>query len=129
MLHRVRAQARAIASTVLVAMAALALSAAAPHQNDCHDAACAVAIWHDPAAHSIRAAAPADDQTHAVHCIVCHWHRSVRPRTEAAQHLARPVDVAVRTPIAAFKAAGVFPAAQPPLRSPPASPHRLFQHI
>lgn len=128
MLHCVRARVRVIAAAVLVAMCALAAAAAAPHDDDCHAGACAAwALWHDASSHTVRGAA-APEQTHEFHCIVCHWHRSVRPRTEAGHHLARPANGDVRVPLAIFALPAVFPAAQPPLRSPPATPHATPDH-
>jgi hypothetical protein len=123
MLQRVRARVRAIAATVLVAVSALAAAGAVPHDDDCHAGECAAwALQHDPSGHAVRGAAGAD-QAHEFHCVVCHWYRSVRPRAEAVHSLARPAAGDVRIQGATFALPAVFPAAQPPLRSPPATPH------
>lgn len=97
-------------------------AAVAPHEDDCHDAAChAVIVEHDASAH--RVGAPSvDDETHPLHCLVCHWVRAFRPRTEARFVSALASDAGMRIPVQFVAISSRAPFAQPPLRSPPSSP-------
>ncbi|MBI4264155.1 MAG: hypothetical protein HY657_07255 [Acidobacteria bacterium] len=102
-------------------MATLGGSLAAPHPDDCHDATCAaVAVAHDASAHQIRAAR-SDAESHPLHCLVCHWARSFRPRTEARVLPTPAHQPATRVHVDVFTFSSATQAAQPPLRSPPAS--------
>lgn len=122
MLRRARRHASTVAATLLVSVITLGGSLAAPHHDVCHDTACVpVAVEHDAAAHQMRANA-GTPAAHPLHCLVCHWARSFRPRTEARIVSAPEVEARTRVgtePVAVFASASV---AQPPLRSPPASP-------
>jgi hypothetical protein len=121
MLAWYRGGARAVASVLLVAFATLGAATAAPHHDDCHEAFCASsAVVHDPAAHSVQS--PPEPDEHPLHCVVCHWIRAFKPAAASVQHAAPsiPDDVLVHAPFVGTPAS--FPAAQPPLRSPPVSP-------
>ena len=121
MLKWFRLAKRYTAVVVLASLASLGISLAGPHEDECHDAECFGAIVHDPADHQI-AADTSRDEAPPLHCLVCHWARSFRPHGETA-FVAAPVAVAgpwINVEI--YTAAPVAPAAQPPLRSPPASP-------
>jgi hypothetical protein len=117
MLYWFRARASSIAAIAAVALTAAIGSSIAPHQDDCHDAACA-AVQHDASAHRI--GAPADAGGEAMHCLVCHWARSFRPRTEARVLTAPASEPGITLHVEYFTAAVSAPVAQPPLRSPPA---------
>jgi hypothetical protein len=119
MLQWFRARARSVAATALLSLVTLTLSSALPHQDDCHDAICAV-VPHDPSAHSVgRAETSLDDRP--LHCVLCHWTRIVRPSAAVAHHLTPAVDRTVRFLVDVVVAPQSFLAAQPPLRAPPSS--------
>jgi hypothetical protein len=121
MLAWYRARTRGLAGLLLVALASLAAATGAPHADDCHETLCVTAVVeHDPEAHRVQGPPPPDD--HPLHCVICHWIRAFKPALQPAQAQTPPVpdDVLVHPPFVGTPAA--FPAAQPPLRSPPASP-------
>ena len=121
MLAWYRAQSRALAALLLTAFVSLSAATAAPHADDCHDTLCVTdAVDHDAGDHSVQAPPAPDD--HQLHCIVCHWIRAFKPAAQSSQTTTPsiPDDVLVRAPFVGTPSA--FPAAQPPLRSPPASP-------
>ena len=120
MLRWFRARARSIAATALLSLVTLTGWSAAPHQDDCHDAICAIIVPHGPSAHSISRA----DTWHAdrpLHCVLCHWTRIARPSANASHHLTPDVDRTVRFLVDVVVAPEAFLVAQPPLRAPPAS--------
>lgn len=117
MLHWFRARAASIAAIVGVALTPAFGSSIAPHQGDCHDAACAV-VEHDASAHRI--GAPAGAGAEPMHCLVCHWARSFRPHTEARVLTTPASEPGITLHVEYFTAAASAPVAQPPLRSPPA---------
>lgn len=115
-LHWFRGLDRAIAIALLVSLAALGVSSAVPHGDGCHGCVQA-AVPHDPSQHAIGApAAPAD---HPLHCVVCHWTRLHRPSIELVHDFARPTARHLRVHVESVAIEPLFPAAQPPLRSPP----------
>lgn len=120
MLTWFRVRASRVAAALLLAVVAFGGSLAAPHATDCHDVTCASAVVaHDASAHRVRGATAAA-AVHPLHCLVCHWARSFRPPTEA-RVLSAPAGCAgacLRVDV--FTAYSAAPAAQPPLRSPPA---------
>jgi hypothetical protein len=117
-----RACAQRIAGTLLVSVVALGGSMAAPHADDCHDTACVpVAVTHDADAHAFRAASDAAP-AHPLHCLVCHWARSFRPDTGVRFVSAPSVQAGSCIHVESVPVAHVTTVAQPPLRSPPASP-------
>ena len=120
MLRWFRARASRIAATLLVSVTALGGSLLAPHPIDCHDA-CAVAVTHDASEHGMRADVSGTED-HPLHCLVCHWARSFRPQTETRFVAAPAVQAGTRIHIVVFTATASSQVAQPPLRSPPASP-------
>lgn len=121
MLQWCRVRAPRVAALTLVWMIAVGGAAVAPHEDDCHDAACkAIAVEHDAAAHRIGATS-ADADNHPLHCLVCHWVRAFRPRTEVRVVSAPATGSGVRIPVQFFTISSRAPSAQPPLRSPPAS--------
>lgn len=122
MLQWFRAHSLRIAATLILAMGAVGASAALPHEDDCHDAACrSIVVEHNAAAHRIGAASAADD-SHPLHCLVCHWVRAFRPRTEVRFVSTLTADAGISVPVALFTISSRAPVAQPPLRSPPSSP-------
>ena len=117
-----RERARTVAASVLVALAVLSLSAALPHADDCHGDCEPIVGTHSAESHHV--GAPSSHEPHQ-HCAVCHWVRAVRhsvAQTSGAVSITE-YDVRVHAPVLA--APLVFPAAQPPLRSPPSSPALL----
>ena len=122
MLRWFRVHASRIAMAALASLAAVGTSAVSPHEDDCHDAACkAMAVEHDAAAHRLGAPST-DSDIHPLHCLVCHWVRSFRPPTEARTLSTPAADAGTAIHVQLFTAARSTQIAQPPLRSPPASP-------
>jgi hypothetical protein len=119
MLKWFRARASSIALVAMLSMAAVGGSAVVPHEDDCHDAC--PAAGHNPAAHRIGGKS-VDADSHPLHCLVCHWARAFRPRTEARVVSAPSTEATVNIYIEIVSISGRAPVAQPPLRSPPASP-------
>lgn len=117
-----RVHAPRIALAAILSFAAVGASAVAPHEDDCHDAACwAMAVEHDAAAHRL-SARPTGADAQPLHCLVCHWGRSFRPRTEARVLFTPVAETAAAVHVEIFTAAAAAPAAQPPLRAPPTPP-------
>jgi hypothetical protein len=121
MLQWFRARAAAIATVAMLSMAVVGGSAVVPHEDDCHDACPANGGQHDPAAHRIGGTS-VDEDSHPLHCLVCHWVRAFRPRTEARVVSAESTETGVNLYVEIVSVSGRAPVAQPPLRSPPASP-------
>lgn len=120
MLAWFRTGGRRIAAVTLAALVVLTLSSALPHEEDCHGAACGTALPHDPSGHAI--GRDTHSAQHPLHCVLCHWTRSVRPPADSAHALASTAEAVSRTFVDLRRASQPFPAAQPPLRAPPASP-------
>jgi hypothetical protein len=114
-----RVHASRLATVAMLSLAFVGLSAAGPHEADCHDACQPIAVEHDASAHRITAPAAADE--HALHCLVCHWARSFRPRAESRVLTTPGPGPGTSHHVECFTAAVSAPAAQPPLRSPPSS--------
>jgi hypothetical protein len=116
-----RVHASRVAAVALLSLAVVELSAAAPHEDDCHDVCQPMAVEHDASAHRITAPAAADD--HPLHCLVCHWARSFRsPRTESRLMAMLADERGISLHPESLTAAVSAPVAQPPLRSPPPPP-------
>lgn len=121
MLKWFRLSQRYTAVVVLASLASLGISLAGPHDDECHDAECFGAIVHDASDHQI-APDPSRNEAPPLHCVVCHFARSFRLHSETV-FVAAPVAVAgLWINVEIYTAAPVAPVAQPPLRSPPASP-------
>ena len=121
MLQWFRARARSVAATALLSLVTLTVWSAMPHQDDCHDAICAVVVPHDASAHSVSGDDPSNHDR-PLHCVLCHWTRIVRPFATVAFHLTPAVDRTVGFLVDIVRAPEAFLAAQPPLRAPPSSP-------
>jgi hypothetical protein len=122
MLQWFRVRAARVAAVTLIWMIAVGGTAVAPHEDDCHDAACrAVIVEHDASAHRIGGPS-VDADGHPLHCLVCHWVRAFRPRTEARFVSAIASEAGVRLPVHGVVISRRAASARPPLRSPPASP-------
>ena len=121
MLQWFRARASNIAVVAMLSMAAVGGAAVVPHEDDCHDACAVATAKHNPAAHRIGTTST-DTDSHPLHCLVCHWVRAFRPRTEARVVSAPSTETAVNIYVEIVSTSGRAPVAQPPLRSPPASP-------
>lgn len=122
MLTWYRTHARTLAGLLLVAWASLGAATAAPHHDDCHDAVCLAALQgpHDASLH--RVGGPPDPDEYPLHCVVCHWIRAFKPdwHSEVIQAASTPDTVCVYAEPSVLPS--TFPAAQPPLRSPPQAP-------
>jgi hypothetical protein len=121
MLGWYRRQASALAAALLVAFMALGVANAAPHHDDCHDSLCVTSVAaHNAADHRVEG--PPQPDEHPLHCVLCHCIRAFKPAAVSAHREAPsiPDDAIVHAPFIGTPAS--FPAAQPPLRSPPASP-------
>lgn len=69
---------RTVAGLLIAVLAAVSVGPLV-HADDCHDAACEVAVVHDHAQHKFSASAAPEQQSHPdFHCIACHWVRVVR---------------------------------------------------
>jgi hypothetical protein len=124
MLTWFRARASGVAIVLFVSLGSLGLSVARPHEDDCHDGAGACfasAVVHDASAHRMRAETK-ETESQPLHCLVCHWARSFRPRGEVTFVAAPAVQAGIWIHVEIFTAPPAAPVAQPPLRSPPASP-------
>jgi hypothetical protein len=120
MLQWFRAQARAISSVALVALATITVLSAAPHDEDCDDTPCTATGRHDPGDHTIAGATSTSDRP--LHCVLCHCTRTVRPSAGAFQPLAPFVEVTCRRAEDTSGARQPSLARQPLLRGPPTTP-------
>jgi hypothetical protein len=122
MLRWLRLRASPVAAAVLVSFGAIGLSLFVAHDGDCHDIDCHLGVpVHDASAHQFDAE-PQDTASEPFHCLVCHWVRSFRPHPEVVFVAAPAAAAGIWINVEIFTAAPIAPAAQPPLRSPPASP-------
>jgi hypothetical protein len=78
-------------------------------------------VQHDHSAHQLRAGGVATE-AHAQHCLACHWARAFRPYVEVRFVAAPAAECGAEINPDAFIAWPPGLAAQPSLRSPPASP-------
>jgi hypothetical protein len=120
MLAWFRANGRSLAVAVFVVLAAAGGANVAGHGPIGHDDHGPLLIVHDAAAHAFTdgSAAPREEP---LHCVLCHLTRTVRPTLHLAHHAPAHDDrtQVLRRPT--LRVAAVFPAAEPPLRSPPVS--------
>ena len=122
MLHWFRSRASGVAATLLLSLAALGGSAVSPHEDDCHDPGCSVVVVeHDATAHRITTPSTIAD-SHPLHCLVCHWTRTFRPQITTKFIAAPAVLIRTYSRFDLITLARKAQVAQPPLRSPPASP-------
>ncbi len=120
MLARFRQRGSCIAVAVLASLASLGISLSGAHADDCHNDCIVVAV-HDVSAHQISAEVR-DAESPPLHCLVCHWARSFRPRGEVVFVAAPVAATGIWINVEIYTATPTAPSAQPPLRSPPASP-------
>lgn len=117
MLGCFRAANRTVAAAVLVLLSVATL---ANHGVSSHDDHGTALVVHDASAHAFTdaTAAPGGE---ALHCVLCHLTRTVRPMVEVAHQAPAHggLTLPVRRP--GLVVPRVFPAAEPPLRSPPVS--------
>lgn len=120
MLRWFRSHTRSLAVATFVLLSAAVGTNAAFHGMGGHDDHGPLLVVHDASAHAFTngSAAP---QGEALHCVLCHLTRTVRPTVDVTYHAPAHDDQAqvVRRPTLWVPA--VFPAAEPPLRSPPVS--------
>ena len=114
------ARSRTLAASMVLALATLSASAAVPHADDCHAAECA-GVLGPHSADSHRAGAPSSHEPHE-HCAVCHGVRAFRHSAPAIPGSVTCAEDDERIAPRVFAPPLVFPAAQPPLRSPPVTP-------
>jgi hypothetical protein len=122
MVQRFRERSRTVAGSVLVALATLTLSTALPHGDDCHGDCAPIVGRHSAESHHV--GAPSSHEPHQ-HCAVCHWVRAFRHSVAQPSGVVNITEYEVRVHAPVLAAPLVFPAAQPPLRSPPSSPALL----
>jgi hypothetical protein len=117
MLGWFRARGRRIAAAAFVLLVATTV---ANHGLGGHDSHGPWLVAHDANAHAFTDGSSA---THGdvLNCVLCHVTRTVRPTVEVTYHAPASDDrtQVVRRP--ALRVPAVFPAAEPPLRSPPVS--------
>jgi hypothetical protein len=117
-----RSRASGIAATLLLSLATLGVSLHVPHPADCHETDCgAILVAHDASAHRVGANTSTAD-THPLHCLVCHWARSFRPHITTTFVATPAAHAGIRLHCDRITATRNMQVAQPPLRSPPASP-------
>lgn len=122
MLAWFRARASRIAMAAVVSLATLGTSAITPHEDDCHDSSCAMlAVAHDADDHRVGGPASSADE-HPLHCLVCHWTRTFRPQIATKVVAVPAVLIRMYSRFDLITLARNAQVAQPPLRSPPASP-------
>lgn len=121
MLRWFRAKSRPLAVAVFVLLSAMGASSVASHGADGHDEHGLRLVVHDASAHAFTSGS-STAQDHDLHCVLCHLTRAARrPSMQASALEPAPRSQATpsRGPVA--RVASVFPAAEPPLRSPPLS--------
>ena len=123
MLKFVRTRTSSVAAALLVSLLSLQLPHTADADHDSHGAL--VLFAHDPSSHALRKTVP-DDSTPPLHCVVCHIARSFRPQSNTPSLPVPAVSTSTLVHLAVFTAARPAVVAQPPLRSPPASPLSTF---
>ena len=114
---RLKAVSLVLTTTLCASVGATALGPLS--HGDEHDRLPAF-VQHDAAAHSFRAAT-SDAPSHPLHCLVCQWTRSYRSHPGSVSQLAPAVEYSLRVHAVPLLAPLAALAAQPPLRSPPAS--------
>ena len=114
MLGWFRATNRIVAVAVFVLLSAATLANHGAGGHDGHGAL----VAHDAAAHAFTDGTAAS-RGEAMHCVLCHLTRTVRPSVELTHQAPAGggPTLPVRRPGLVVPA--VFPAAEPPLRSPP----------
>lgn len=121
MLAWFRATSRSLTAAVFVSLSAMGASSVASHGADGHDEHGLRLVVHDASAHAFTSGETAT-QEGDLHCVLCHLTRAARrpsPQASALEPALRSQAIVSRGPVA--RVASVFPAAQPPLRSPPVS--------
>ncbi len=118
MLKVVRARTSSVAAALLLSLLSLQL----PHTADAdHDSHGSLVFAHDASTHALRETVP-DDGAPPLHCVTCHLARVSRPKCDGLTLPVPAVSSGIRITIEVFTAARPAVVAQPPLRSPPASP-------
>jgi hypothetical protein len=117
MLGRLRAANRTVATAVLVL---LSVATVANHGVGSHDDHGTAFVVHDASAHAFTdGSAPPGGE--ALHCVLCHLTRTVRPTVDVAHHAPANSGLTLPARRPGLVVPSVFPAAEPPLRSPPVS--------
>ena len=92
----------------------------ANHGASGHDDHGTALVVHDAAAHAFTDGT-ASPRGEAMHCVLCHLTRTVRPAVEVAHHAPNYGALTLPARRPGLVVPAVFPAAEPPLRSPPVS--------
>jgi hypothetical protein len=111
---------RARKTIATAAFVLLAAATVANHGLGGHDVHGPWLVAHDADAHAFTDGSSAG-HGEALHCVLCQLTRTVRPTVEVTHHAPASDD---RTPVVrrpTLRVPAVFPAAEPPLRSPPVS--------
>ena len=115
-----RAQLRSLTVATFVALSVSGGANVVEHGLGGHDAHGPLLVVHDASAHAFNDGSAAR-QAEPLHCVLCHLTRTVRPALESAHHAPTYDNPATPLPRPGLLVPAVFPAAEPPLRSPPFS--------
>ena len=118
MLGWFRAQGRVLAVAVFVVLAAAGGANVTGHGPFGHDDHGSSLVVHDAAAHAFTDGS-ASPRAEELHCVLCHLTRTVRPAVEVAHHAPSHGEPTLPVRRPGLVVSSVFPAAEPPLRSPP----------
>lgn len=121
MLRWFRAKSRSLAVAVFVSLSAMGASSVTSHGAVGHDDHGVRLVVHDASAHAFTSGSSATPESD-LHCVLCHLTRAARRPSLQASVL----EPAPRSQVMVFRGLGArvastFPAAEPPLRSPPLS--------
>ena len=120
MLGWLRARRRSLAIATFVLLSAAVGTNVASHGIGGHDRHGLSLVAHDASAHVFTGGSAAP-QGEALHCVLCHLTLRVRPALHVAHHAPASDNrtQVVRRPT--LQVPAIYPAAEPPLRSPPIS--------
>ena len=120
MLAWFRARGRSLAVATFVLLSAAVAANAAVHGIGEHDRHGAALVVHDASAHAFTGGS-AEPQGETLHCVLCHLTRTVRPAVKVGNQAPTYGDLTLPPRRPGLVVPAVFPAAEPPLRSPPIS--------
>jgi hypothetical protein len=124
-MYWVRTGRRWLAAVALVSLSCAGVWSSVAHAGDCHDGEALVAVVHDASAHAFRGATSTAG-AHPLHCVLCHTARVLRPTADPIHAFVPVATGGLRSRVFDAFVTQVFPAAHPPLRSPPASASRTL---
>jgi hypothetical protein len=111
---------RWLAVATVVSLSVAAGTNVATHGMGGHDDHGPLLVVHDASAHAFTGGSATPDGE-SLHCVLCHLTRVARPPAEGVQHAPAHDNRAQMARRLAPPVPAVFPAAEPPLRSPPLS--------